>query len=418
MLGLAQSSLSTSALDLVQALFILAGCVTAACALYVMLMGIAALFHRASGATSRPASRLLVLVPAHDESDLIARCVGSLLAQSYPRHLYAVAVVADNCTDDTAGTASAAGADRVLIRDEPAARGKGRALRWAMDRLLADAPPADAVVVVDADSVADPNFLARLVAPFENGALAVQGESLLYPNDSPGSALRAAAFLLINRVRPAGRAVLGLAATHLAGNGMLLARDLLVAKPWGAFTSAEDVEYSLHLQMDGIRVAFARGAILHSPAAPTAEAAAQQQLRWEGGKAHLARTWLPRLVRGAVTQRRPALLGVAFDLVLPPLGFLAAAALAGGLAAGCLVLLAAWPVGTLTPWLVAAAAIAVFVLVGLYAGDAPRSAYAALLRAPLFVIRKPLQARRVIRFRGDTWIRTERRAEREVSGQA
>jgi hypothetical protein len=62
----------------------------------------------------------------------------------------------------------------------------------------------------------------------------------------------------------------------------------------------------------------------------------------------------------------------------------------------------------LVPWLVGAAAILLFVLVGLKAGRAPGSAYCALVGAPLFVLAKPFHAWRVLRFRGDTWVRTER----------
>ena len=44
------------------------------------------------------------------EQQLIARCVGSLLDQTYPRDLYRVVVIADNCSDETAARAAAAGA--------------------------------------------------------------------------------------------------------------------------------------------------------------------------------------------------------------------------------------------------------------------------------------------------------------------
>jgi len=295
----------------------------------------------------------------------------------------------------------------VLERTAPRARGKGHALRWAMDRMIGD-PDVDAFVVVDADSIADRAFLVRLVGPLHAGARAVQGESLLDAGDQGAGSLRASAFLLINRVRPAGRAVLGLPMTHLAGNGMLLTTELLRDKPWGAYTSAEDLEYSLDLQADGIRIVYASGAVLLSPAAPNGRAAAQQQLRWEGGKFHLARTRLPGLVARAVRERRPALLGVAVDLAVPPIGWLTAAALAGSAAVATLAAVTPVPLWTLTPWLVGLCSIPVSVLVGLRAAGAPRSAYRALLRAPLLVLGKPLGAARLLRFRGDTWVRTER----------
>src|SRR5690242_14789342 len=86
-----------------------------------------------------PASdrRLAVLIPAHNEELLVARCVRSLLAQTWPEPQRRVIVVADNCSDSTARVALEAGAE-VWPRTDPGAPGKGRALRWAIDRLLAD----------------------------------------------------------------------------------------------------------------------------------------------------------------------------------------------------------------------------------------------------------------------------------------
>ena len=392
-------------------LFASFGALAAGFALYNVVVAIASFFYRGYPQGARgtgPRTRVSVLVPAHDEAALIARCVRSLEAQSYPSHLYDVIVVADNCTDATASIARSAGAE-ALVRDEPDARGKGRALRWAIDQVLQRPVPPDAVVVVDADAVADPDFLAALVRPFESGATAVQGESLLSEDGSPAASLRAAAFLLFNRVRPAGRSVLRLPC-DLTGNGMLLASELLRAYPWDAFTSAEDLEYTVNLRLAGVRPVFAGGAILRSPSAPSAEAATHQQLRWEGGKLHVAKKHLPRLVREGLRRRDGRLLGIAFDLAVPPLGLLSAGAIAATVVGVPLVLLGALPPWSLASWLAALVAIPVYVLLGLRAARAPRSAYRSLARAPWFVVKKVLSVPRLLRFQADTWVRTDRGA--------
>jgi 1,2-diacylglycerol 3-beta-glucosyltransferase len=382
------------------------GSVFATFGFYQLLLAVAAFRYRPPQATGAPTKRVTVLVPAHDEEALIGRCVESLNAQAYPHELFEVVVVADNCTDDTAEVARKAGAD-VLVRNEPEARGKGHALRWAMDRLLAREWPPDAVAVVDADSVADPSFLRMLVQPLENGAPAAQGESLLFYEGSPGAAFRAGAFLLVNRVRPAGRAVLGLPCS-LQGNGMLFSTDLLRAHPWEAFSATEDLEYSINLLLSGVEPQFAGGAVVRSPSAPSAEAATHQQLRWEGGKLHVARTRLGPVLAGALRRREPKLLEAAFDLAVPPLGLLTAVAGAGlvltgiGIAAGFL------PGWSILPWTVSLAAIPLYVLTGFRAARAPASVYRSLARAPLFVLKKLAAIPRLARFRPDSWVRTER----------
>src|SRR5262245_20140826 len=123
------------------------GAAVAAAALHHLVLALAAWRIRGRAAARQgvaaatrgdgaPATRVTVLVPAHDEAGQIAACVRSLRAQDYPAERFEVVVVADNCADDTAARAAAAGA-RVLVRDDPDARGKGHALRWATDRLLA-----------------------------------------------------------------------------------------------------------------------------------------------------------------------------------------------------------------------------------------------------------------------------------------
>ncbi len=396
--------------SLLTVLLTLGGACAAACSLYLLVLAIACYFHRPSRSTAAASTRLTVLVPAHDEALMIAGCVRSLDAQIYPRSLYNVVVIADNCSDRTAAIARAAGAERVLERSS-AERGKGQALRWVIDIILHEAGPPAAFVIVDADTTADPELLSRLAAAFERGAQAAQCDYALQADGSAASALRAAAFLLVNRVRPAGRAALGLSA-FLVGNGMLLSAELLTALPWRAFTSTEDLEYSLDLASAAVKIAYVGDASVHAPTAPSADAAASQQLRWEGGRLHLMRTRGLRMLLAGLVRRRPALVLVAVDLLTPPLGALAGLALAGAVLSVALAAAGACADWATASWLVALSAIPAYALIGLRAGRAPRSAYRALLRAPLFVLAKPLHAHRVLRFRPDSWVRTERIAAR------
>jgi cellulose synthase/poly-beta-1,6-N-acetylglucosamine synthase-like glycosyltransferase len=385
----------------------LPGALAAAFGLYLAAVAVASAFYAQSVEGFSPRTRLVVLIPAHDEELLIARTVHSLRAQSYPRDLYRIVVIADNCQDQTAAVAVAAGADAVMVRHMPDARGKGRALRWAMDEILGGDAPPDAIVSVDADTITDPDLLLALVERFEAGAEAVQSDYRAIGDGSRSAALRETAFLVMNRVRPAGRNVLGMSAC-LVGNGWLLSTALLRRRPWAAFTSTEDREYSLDLQAAGVTIAFAGAAAVHAPTAPSRQAAATQQERWEGGWASLLRLRVPGLLADTVRRRSPRLLVVAFDLAVPPLGLLAAAAVAGLALSVVGVMVGVWSGWPVLPWIAALVFVAVYVIGGLIAIRAPRSAYKALLHAPAFILAKPLSLRRTLTFRGDTWVRTER----------
>ena len=125
----------------VDILFAVVGALLALAALYLLVPAVAALFYRRRESEVTGDTHVVVLIPAHDEEGSIAQSVRAFEAQTYPAERFEVVVVADNCTDDTARLARAAGAE-VLVRDEPDVRGKGQALRWAIERLLArEAPP-------------------------------------------------------------------------------------------------------------------------------------------------------------------------------------------------------------------------------------------------------------------------------------
>lgn len=101
-----------------------------------------------------------LIVPAHDEEDVIERKIANMLTLDYPRDLLQVVVVSDGSRDRTAELARRAGADLVL---ELPRGGKvatlNAAVREAGSELLAFS---------DANSFWAPDALRRLVAPFSD----------------------------------------------------------------------------------------------------------------------------------------------------------------------------------------------------------------------------------------------------------
>ena len=377
-------------------------------ALYLLVLAVASGFYRPSPARKVPHHRLLVLVPAHNEAEMISRCVGSLLSQGYPRELFRVVVIADNCTDATAALAERAGAE-VMRRDEPGARGKGQALRWAIDRILAESAAPDALVMVDADSIAESHLLAELEARLASGHEVVQADDLVLPErGSLRSVLEATALLLRNRVRFAGRGVLGLPAT-LCGNGMLLSRRVLEAHPWNAFTVAEDGEYAIGLRLAGVRTAFAQNARVLAAATRGGRGALTQGLRWESGRFQNMRRWCLPVMRAILFERRIDLLDLLLDLAVLPLGLLSGAAITGTVISVVLLathMVAPWAV---VPWILALVFLPVYVVAGLRGAHAPGAFYRALLLAPLFMVRKLGIYSRLLSGHGPGgWVRTDR----------
>ena len=95
-----------------------------------------------------PRGGAVILIPAHDEAAAIEGAVRSVSAQMSPADR--LIVVADNCVDETAALARAAGAE-VVERHDTTRIGKGYALDAGL-RFASESGPRDTIVFVDADN--------------------------------------------------------------------------------------------------------------------------------------------------------------------------------------------------------------------------------------------------------------------------
>ncbi|HVW40214.1 MAG TPA: glycosyltransferase family 2 protein [Amycolatopsis sp.] len=125
-----------------------------------------------AGKHRRPdAPRVMVLIPAHDEEDQIGATLAALRRQHRaPDHLV---VVCDNCADDTAAVAAAAGAEVIHTTGNTAK--KAGALNQALARLLPLLDDDDVVLVQDADSALDAGFVTTGLAHLDHGYGGVGG---------------------------------------------------------------------------------------------------------------------------------------------------------------------------------------------------------------------------------------------------
>ena len=263
-----------------------------------------------------PRTRFRILVPAHNEAGGIAATVESLLAIDYPRELFEVLVVADNCKDDTAGCARAAGA-RVLERDDAELRGKGYALAYAFEASLAE-EALDAVVVVDADTVVSPNLLRAFDARLQAGAQAVQADYAVRNVDAGWrTRLMAIALGMFHVVRSRGRESAGLSC-GLRGNGMCFTKEVMSRVPHDAFSVVEDLEYGIRLGQHGYRVHYAGEAHVYGEMVSSEKASRSQRTRWESGRDQIAKLHALPLLRRAVSERSFMLADLALDSARSP----------------------------------------------------------------------------------------------------
>lgn len=350
-----------------------------------------------------PVPQVAVLMPAHDEAGGIGPVVTAVLA-ALPEGARLL-VVADNCTDDTAAVARAAGAD-VVERHDPERRGKGYALDFGR-RSLAATPPA-VVVVLDADCVPEPRAIERLA----RGAIAhgrpVQGAYLFEARrtGSPMLQISGFAFLVKNLVRQAGLERIG-APVVLTGSGMAFPWEDFAAAPLDTGDIVEDLAIGVALARVGRGPRFDAEARIWTAPAGTGSTLGQRT-RWEHGFIGTARTKALPLIREGIAARRPGLAWLGLHLLVPPLALLlttdavALALLALGTALG------AGPAPVTLAAILVAIVLGGVLLAWIRHGRSQITA-GTLARVPLYLLWKLPIYLRLVRGGAETrWVRTER----------
>ncbi|MBJ6120503.1 glycosyltransferase family 2 protein [Sphingomonas mollis] len=260
------------------------------------------------------AASTVILVPAHDEELGIGKVLAAMRA-GIPADMR-ILVVADNCSDQTAAVARAAGAD-VVERHDVDRRGKGFALDRGRQELAGD-PPA-CVIVVDADTVPAAGALVRLAGAAIASGRPVQSAYTIAVTDADGSVARfsAAAFYIKNAVRQLGAARIG-APALLTGSGMAFPWAIFADLPLATGHVAEDLMLGVQSSLAGRPPSFDPLAIVLGSASSDRGTAVQRR-RWESGFFQVAGDSAGALFRRAVTTRRPGLAWLGLHLLTPPL---------------------------------------------------------------------------------------------------
>ncbi len=333
--------------------------------------------------TLRPAQlKFAVIIPAHNEKQLIGPTLEALAGVEYPGSLVEVVVVADNCEDGTEEIARHQGAC-CLRRTDPDNRGKGEVLRWVFPRLLASGDH-DAFLVIDADTHLDREFLLRLNHYLLAGHQVVQGYSQVrHPERSPMESLAFLGFALNRNLRYRGRSRLGWT-SNLLGTGMCFQRRIIERFGWNTTTMVEDIEYEMMLKLHGINVFFGADARLDVELHSGVEQSRGQRTRWDMGKFQVRNRYLLPLLRQGIRLRDPSFFDSAVELLLPPFSLLCVIILAGCL----LFALFGYRGADLNYylWLIVFSGLLVYILVGLFTARAGARVYRSLCLAPFFML--------------------------------
>ena len=227
-------------------------------------------------------NKFMAIIPAHNEEAVVENLILSLQKQDYPKDSYDIYVIADNCTDNTAKIAKAAGAI-VYERFDPMHKTKGAALNWFLAQKIEENAPYDAFCIFDADNIVDVNFLKNMNIKLCQGETVVQGyRDIKNPTDSWVTAGYAIFYWTMNRFYHLARYNIGLSPL-INGTGFMVRFDQVKPDGWNTKTLTEDIEFSLKQIIRGRKLGWARNAIVYDEQPVGFKQSCSQRSRWTVG---------------------------------------------------------------------------------------------------------------------------------------
>ena len=352
-----------------------------------------------------PSHRTAVLIPAHNEGVGLLPTIYDAQAQLGPNDR--IVVVADNCADDTAEIARAAGVE-VLVRNDPQRRGKGYALQFGVRHLSKD--PPEIVVIMDADCRLADDALRRLSLSAMTSGRPVQALYLmLAPENAPHEkGLNLFAWRVKNWLRPLGLKLLGLP-TQLFGTGMAFPFGLVDGRDLGNSRLAEDTALGLALASSGYPPLFVSEARIQSHFPVSKAGGEQQRQRWEKGHLDNIVDLVPRAIARSLRTGDLPLAALAIDMAVPPLALLVLLIAFCGILGGIAFMLSAPSAVLVIPTLSALLLILGIVLAWAAVGRDVLP-LRSLLRLPLHVVEKIGFYLKIASGKATSaWIRTDRK---------
>lgn len=248
--------------------------------------------------------KFALLVCAHNEEQVVGEIVDNLMSLDYPKELYDVFVIADNCNDSTAKIARERGA-LAFERYNKEKVGKGYGIEWALDNLWQLEEQGniyDAIAIFDADNLTTNNFLKQVNEKMESGHEVIQTYlDSKNPNDTWITRSYAFSYWATSQIYQLARENIGLSA-QLGGTGLVVSTKVLKEMGWGATSLTEDLEFTARYIIEhDKRVAWVHEAKIFDEKPLKLKQSYVQRMRWMKGHFDCAERYFMPLIKKILT---------------------------------------------------------------------------------------------------------------------
>lgn len=187
--------------------------------LYMLFFSFASLLaHKQQTPKAKHLNRFIVLIPAYRQDKNILQTTNAVLGQNYPQRMFDVVVISDHQSDMT--NMRLAQLPITLLTPNFEESSKAKSLQWAIKN-LPQFKIYDAVIILDADNIVEPEFLEQMNNAYESaGTKAIQAHRMSRNRDTTPARLDAIFEEINNAIFRKGHIALGLSAA-ISGSGML-----------------------------------------------------------------------------------------------------------------------------------------------------------------------------------------------------
>ena len=224
-----------------------------------------------------------IMIAARNEKYVIGNLIDSIHKQDYPKDLYTIFVVADNCTDDTAEIARKKGAI-VYERFDDIHKTKGFALEFLVDNIKKDygIETFDGFFIFDADNLLKSNFISKMNDAFDEGCKIITSYRNTKNFDENWVASTYALHWIRSiRTNHRARSVLRLA-TNIQGTGFLFSNEI-IKDGWHYTSLTEDRALTADAVAQGYQITYQDEAEFYDEQPVSVKVALRQRLRWSKG---------------------------------------------------------------------------------------------------------------------------------------
>lgn len=285
----------------------------ALCVCYLLLYAITSKFYRTPRfPEARTLRRFIVFFPAYKEDRVIASSVRSFLQQDYPRELFDIIVISDQMQPAT--NEDLRSLPIRLLTANYKDSSKAKALTMAVDSISDE--HYDIVVIMDADNLTSPDFLAEVNRAFDSGIKSVQAHRTGKNLNTDISILDGISEEINNGIFRSGHNALGLSAA-LSGSGMAFEADWFRQNVRLLETAGEDKELEVLLLQQRIHTVYLPQIPIYDEKTQKEEAIGNQRKRWIAAQFGILRSSLLSLPK-AIGQGNPDYCDKILQWMLPP----------------------------------------------------------------------------------------------------